>query len=236
MIDERVKSCAGNWNGCRTLLLAIPVVALVCLGCDERSSSSGTSQATASDQPPAHHSGTDINEAVDSGAARRAEEKEVTEKYRLTIISKLAVKEAGNTSNMDVKTVVRYTLLRKATESTLTFNAIKSRMKADGEVQTNFAMDRTRIVSLAMDRTKIVIDEDGDKVQETLAENASMDIQQRLKDTFEVPLCKITYDDAGQEIKRTVVASPGAKDIRQSGDINTALFMHVPFPANEEKW
>jgi hypothetical protein len=99
MIDERIKSWVRTWNVGSSLLFAIPIVALACLGCDEQAPSSRTSQATATDQPPADQSGTNTNGAFGNVAAMHLEEKEVTGKYQLTVTARLTYQESGITTS-----------------------------------------------------------------------------------------------------------------------------------------
>jgi hypothetical protein len=152
-------------------------------------------------------------------------EKDNTESYQVTITSKLVVDESGKTSKIDADGVLKCKLHRGAKEATLSFDSLYAKLS----VNDNETFKAT------MDKTKLSITQAG-KTTEMAADKAPELVQQLLKDSFDGPLCKLTYDDAGKETKRDIVAGPGAKSVRESGDISNALLIQVPFPAKEDKW
>jgi hypothetical protein len=67
-------------------------------------------------------------------------------------------------------------------------------------------------------------------------EEAPEALKMMMQDCFEVPICKLKIDENSKEIKRSIVAGPGAEEILKLGQIANAMFFHPPFKAGLDKW
>jgi hypothetical protein len=57
-----------------------------------------------------------------------------------------------------------------------------------------------------------------------------------LRDSFDVPLCKIQVDENGKVLKRTIVAGPGAQNLIDNGIVANCLLFHAPFLRDKNQW
>lgn len=151
---------------------------------------------------------------------------EVPHSYKMRIVSKLTSKPEGKKQNFDLDTQLLYTWRHKGSQRTLFYDGIKLKVKIDGEETINTALSREKLLSKV---------KGGENVKFSL-ENAPEQQKKMLMDTFGAPLCRLEMDENGKEIKRTMVAGPGAQAFVESGAIGNTRLFHAPFFNDKEKW
>jgi hypothetical protein len=97
--------------------------------------------------------------------------------------------------------------------------------KQNGQESVNSFMSREKTRDISKGET-----------EEVRFEDAAEELKNRLRDSFGVPVCKLVVDKSGKEIKRTIVAGPGAKTLIENGMIANALLFHTMFPENQYQW
>jgi uncharacterized protein (TIGR03067 family) len=153
------------------------------------------------------------------------DKKESLRSYKVRINSKLVATADKETLKLGANTEIRYQWKQKGDEKTLSFSSIKIRADTDGKESMNSSMNRSRYVVV----------NDGTRV-EISSENASDELKKLLFDGFDAPICKLRIDDQGKEVKRTVVAGPGAKSLVDNGVIANAVLFHPPFSVHQDEW
>ena len=86
-----------------------------------------------------------------------------------------------------------------------------------------------------MSRAKFVNTQNG-QTQEVPFDQAPDELKSMLKDSFEVPLCKIEVDNNDKEVKRTIVAGAGAKTLVDNGLIANAVLFHPAYFTDKDEW
>lgn len=144
--------------------------------------------------------------------------------FMVTIKSNLLM-AVGQELKMDADTEFNYLWQRDGKVRTLLVNSAMVKILVGGMEQMNAKLSR---VSL--------IDRSGGKMNEIKAADGPDQLRRMLTDSFGSPLCKIEVDAAGKELKRTIVAGPGAKELIDGGMIaNTTLF-HPWYAADKDEW
>lgn len=126
----------------------------------------------------------------------------------------------GKKGNSEGTENLRYLLKQKGREVTVLFEEI--------------AIQRSDL-SVHMTRDKFT-DRMKGQVFERTADSTPMDIKTILHDTLNTPICKLELDDKGGEVRRTVLAGPGAKSLLERGLLAHALFFHVRSPLGKDVW
>lgn len=159
-------------------------------------------------------------------AVAAAADKEVAHSFQVTIVGQLDMEVQGQKQKVDGDTELRYTWRRSGQERTLSFDAMALKLQVDGKEQMNTSMSRAKVVNIRQ----------GEK-SEVLFENAPEQAKKILQDSFGAPVCKLQVDESGKEVKREVVAGPGAQSlIVDPGMIANAVLFHPPFPVGKDEW
>ncbi|UCH93498.1 MAG: hypothetical protein JSV88_24945 [Candidatus Aminicenantes bacterium] len=145
--------------------------------------------------------------------------------YQIRITSRMTMKIQGLEQKLEADTTLRYTWKRSDQESTLIFDAAHVKAKKNGQELMNTFMSREKLRNISKGET-----------EEVRLEDAAEDLKNMLQDSFGVPVCKLVVDKSGKEIKRTIVAGPGAKTLIENGMIANALLFHTRFPENQHEW
>lgn len=74
------------------------------------------------------------------------------------------------------------------------------------------------------------------KINRVAFDEAPPPLRKMLTDTFDTVLCVITVDRHGAEVKREIVAGPGAANALNSGAILNARLFHAPFLESKTEW
>jgi hypothetical protein len=135
------------------------------------------------------------------------------------------VKGEGLKQGITARTEVRYNWRRKDLERTLVVDSLRISVEQDGKEIMNTFMSRNRFSDVQQGRTN-----------EFTADTAPERLKAILQDSFGVPLCILQVDEQGKEVKRNMVAGPGAKGLVDNGMIANALLFHPPFPREGNEW
>lgn len=157
--------------------------------------------------------------AAPVGAADPAHSFEVAVKARLDMDA------AGKTQKVEADTALRYTWARPPGERTLTFDSVRLRATLDGRPTADTFMSRDKLTNT-----------EGGQTREVPADSAPDELKTMLRDSFGVPVAKVKVDADGKEVKREVVAGPGAKTLVDQGMIANALLFHPPYPKGRDEW
>jgi hypothetical protein len=157
--------------------------------------------------------------------ASTAGEAKDTESFRLTVREVVDYASEGKQKRWKSDTDIDYTLRRRGQEVRVIIDLIRLVVTTDAGEFGNVTLSRAGIIDIFAGKKK-----------EIRFENAPEKTKARLKDSFGVPLCKITLDRDGREIKRVIIAGPGAKQTLEEGRVAAARLFHAPFPAEKKRW
>jgi len=143
--------------------------------------------------------------------------------FKLAIKANMEMTIQGKKQPIDADTVLGYTWSTEGDERTLSFDSLRVKVINDG----------MQLLNTQMDREKVANTQDG-KTEEVMFDAAPEELKAMLRDSFDTPICRIQVDAKRKELKRTVVAGPGAKDLTDQGMIANALFFHPPFQDKAE--
>lgn len=145
--------------------------------------------------------------------------------FKVTITSKLEMEVEGKKQKVDTVTELHYTWQRGRGDRTLSLGSSFVKVNADGKPLMNSFMSRKKVTNTAEGRT-----------DEVTFDEATDELKKVLQDSYSAPLCKLRVDENGREVKRTVVAGPGAKAVIDNGMIAIALLFHPPFMRGRDEW
>jgi hypothetical protein len=157
--------------------------------------------------------------------AEAAEDKAATRSFKMTLVSELTMDIGGKTQKLNADTGLFYSLQRGDKETTLLFDAIEVKVVSEGKELMNTQMSREKLKTV----------KDG-KTQEVARADAPPELKKMLEDSFGAPICQLVLEKNGKEIKRTVVAGPGAKSLVDNGQIANARFFHALYATGDTKW
>lgn len=144
--------------------------------------------------------------------------------FKVTVQSNLNM-NLGQNLDIVAETEFRYTWKQDKQVRTLQVDLAQVKSTAGGQEQINARMTRTSFTDFSGGTTK-----------EVKAEDGPPQLKRLLTDSFGSPLCKLEVDATGKELKRTIVAGPGAKQLIDSGMIaNTTLF-HPWYATDQDEW
>jgi len=162
---------------------------------------------------------------IPMGACATAADKEQNRSFKVTLESRMEMATKSIKHQMDADSVIDYTWKRQGNERTLIFDSVLLKVREDGKQSMNTFMSRAKFANTKDDQTK-----------EVLFEKAPDQLKKLLRDCFDAPVCKLQLDESGKEVKRTVVAGPGAKVLVENGVIANALLFHPPYMGGQKKW
>jgi len=158
-----------------------------------------------------------------SGAAEPKDP--VSNSFKYVLVSKLEQTIQEKKQKIEAETEIGYTWKSSDREKTLHWNSVKIKASADGkEVMNSFASAEKWVNIERGEATEVGIDDAPEK------------LKQMLKDSFTAPLCTIQIDENGKEVKRKLVAGPGAKEWVDNGVFENSLVFHPPFMRDQDKW
>ena len=155
-----------------------------------------------------------------------ADGNEGTFSYRIKISSQATGKTLNEPDmTIDGETIMGYTWKSRHLERTLTIDSLYVKVIQNGQEFVNAFMSRTRMTNTSKGETVVVN-----------FENASEEQKRMLRNSFGVPVCKLLTDQRGKEIKRTLIAGPGAKGLIDDTIIANAVLLHPMFPGTQDQW
>jgi hypothetical protein len=163
--------------------------------------------------------------ALAPAAPIRAAEPEAGSSFKVALVSRMDMEVQGQKQKLDGDTELRYTWQRNGREKTLRLDRTAVKASMNGQEMMNTSMSRAGVVNVRQ-TTK----------DDVPFDKAPPELQKQLQDSFGAPVCKIVVDEEGKEVKRQVVAGPGAKPLVDNGMIANALLFHPPFPAGRDEW
>jgi len=145
--------------------------------------------------------------------------------FKVTLASRVTMEVQGQKVGLTADTEVRYSWRRKDRERSLILDSVLIKAERDGIEIMNTFMSRGKLINIQQGRTNEI----------TFA--AAPDrLKSMLRESYGVPLCTLQVDEHGREVKRSVIAGQGAKDIIDNGMIANALLFHPPFLRGEDEW
>ncbi len=145
--------------------------------------------------------------------------------FKLSIASDVSMEVQGQNQKINSDTVLNYSWGHRGNERILNFDSALVKVNKDGN----------QIMNIFMSLAKFANTEDG-KTEEVPFADASDDLKKILRDSFGAPVCKLRVDENGKEVKREVIAGPGAKDFIDQGMIANARLFHPPFDRARDEW
>ncbi len=146
-------------------------------------------------------------------------------KFKLGVDSDFTMQAGGQSETLKAYSGFEYQWKTEGSTRTLALFTLEVDMKAGNRQLMKTTMSRAGMFGVQAGR-KLNIP----------FEEAPEELQTLLRDTFETPLCKIEVDANGKELKRTILAKPGAKIAIDTGMIANATFFHPPYFADKEQW
>jgi hypothetical protein len=150
---------------------------------------------------------------------------ETSQSFKISIVAQGVVDVDGKKQKMDADTELMYTWRRKGAERILSFDSALTRLSVDGAEAMNMAMSRARLATVIKGKQEVIP-----------LEKAPNELKNLLQDAFGVPICKLEVDASGKELKRTMLAGPGAKTLLDHGMIANALLFHPPYLPGQDRW
>ena len=154
-----------------------------------------------------------------------AADTELSHSFKFTIASRIGIEMQGKKQKIDADTVLHYTWKQRGSERTLSFDSALVKAGQDGN----------QVMNTFISRAKLTNTENG-KTEEVPFEKSPDKLKEMLLDSFGVPVCKLQVDENGKEVKRAIVAGPGAKDLIDHGMIANARLFHAPFMRAQDEW
>jgi hypothetical protein len=159
------------------------------------------------------------------GTFTAAAEPERSNSFKFTLASQMDMEMQGQKQKVDADTDLRYTWTQRADERTLSFDSALVKANMDGNQLMDVFMSREKFASTQ-----------GGTTEEVPFEKAAPELKSILEDSFSVPLCKLQMDKNGKELKREVVAGPGAKNLIDQGMVANAELFHPQFLPDKKEW
>jgi hypothetical protein len=153
------------------------------------------------------------------------QQKEANHRFKITIASSMDMDIQGQKQKLVADTEIIYSWMSKDRQRTLSFESMFVKVKKDDKPMMDTLMSRAKFTN-TVDGKATVIE----------LEKAPEALKNILQDSFGVPVCKVQIDEKGQEVKRTMVAGPGAKTIMDNGLVANALIFHTPFVRAKDEW
>lgn len=150
---------------------------------------------------------------------------EQSDSFKLYLDSHVDLAMEGKTQPIEAKTGVWYTWKSEGSKRTLILDSVEVKVTVDGNEVMNQTSSRDKLVQVA-----------GGVTTETKYADAASEVKSMLKDTFGTPLCIREVDKNGKEVKREIVAAPGAKATIDNGMVANAIFFHDSYFGDLPKW
>jgi hypothetical protein len=147
------------------------------------------------------------------------------ESFHLNIASQLNLYVNNVSQQMDGDSTLAYTLCRRDREVTLSLDWLRSRICRNGMPQVYATLSREGVVQHSREPE-----------ERMPCAEAPADVQALLGDAFGGPVARIELSEWGEDLRRTVVAGPGARAMLEPGLIGQARMFHVMFPPDNDRW
>lgn len=145
-------------------------------------------------------------------------------RFKLTVQSELLMAEGEQEHKVEGEAVIQYAWERDGRVSTLEFHEISARTVLDGTERENTKMSQTGF-------------EDGKRGMKVKLEEAPDQLRKLLSQLFGTPVCELEVDANGKELKRAILAEPGAAQIIEQGSmLANALLFHPWYSADRNEW
>jgi len=146
-------------------------------------------------------------------------------RFRVALESKLTMNGDGQEIKLDASASFDYTWKRNDKTRTLIVDALTVKVVADGKEMLDAKMSRAGIfTSTAGKKTNLKF------------EDAPEQVKKMLTDLFDSPICAIEVDAVGKEVKRKVLAGPGAIGVLDSGLIANCTMFHPWYESDKDEW
>jgi hypothetical protein len=145
--------------------------------------------------------------------------------FKFTLISQLDTQVAGQQQKVDADTDVQYTWTRDGDKRILSFDSMRTKVKMDGQETMAVFMSGEKFATREQGKTKVV------PIEQTPPQMKTV-----LQDSYGVPICILHVDQNGREVKREVVARPGAKNMVDQGMIVNVMLFHPPYMPADREW
>jgi len=145
--------------------------------------------------------------------------------FRVVVDSRVELTYPHKTEQLVGKTEIEYVRKRSGEHVELSLTSIKVKTTRNG----------VTIAETKQTRSGVVNTKDG-VTKEIPFEKLSLSHQRTYQDSFGAPLCKLTVDENGKVVDRTILAGVGAKWLLENNMLTYILLMHPPFHANDDKW
>jgi len=159
------------------------------------------------------------------GTFAAAADLELSHPFKLTLVSELQMDIQSQKQKVIADTALHYTWKQTGSERTLSFDSVRVKAIVDGK----------ELMATFMSRAKFANRQDG-TTDVIPFEKAPVALQKILHDSFGVPLCKLQVDKVGKEVKRELLAGPGAEDFVAKGTMSNAMMFHAPFVPDQNEW
>jgi hypothetical protein len=145
--------------------------------------------------------------------------------FEITLDGVIDTESMNKKDRMKNDTRLRYAYERSGTETVLSLE----------EIELKTVINEKPTLEAFMNRSRFHVNQNGSEKDFT-ADSADEKLKTMLRDSFGPPLVKFAFDDAGNEIKRTQVAGPGAQGILNKELIANVRCFHTAFHADKMKW
>jgi hypothetical protein len=160
-----------------------------------------------------------------AAAAAQPAPKDATAAFKVATQAKITMTVGDREETIDADAAFEYTWKRDGKVRTLVVDSATVRAAAGGKEMLNAKMSRAGFVG----------GKGGNKT-EVKTEDAPEQLKAMLTDSFGSPICKVELDAAGKEVKRTIVAGPGAKTLIDTGMVANATLFHPWYPVDKDEW
>jgi hypothetical protein len=148
-----------------------------------------------------------------------------SQKFRIVSENRVEVDFPGNPIKVTGEVDLSYSWTRRDRDRVLAFDSIRVKASKNGSESMNLFMSRS-----------LVRNSESGKIIEMPFDQSPENVQQLLRDSFDVPICEIRVDEKGKELKRTIVAGQGAKRFVENGTITSAVLFHSVFERDKKEW
>lgn len=170
-------------------------------------------------QPLSHGEGASIS-VHEEGTAQGT-----VHSFKIKLVSRMTLEVESKKQLVTAETEMEYKWQRKERQRTLTVDSLLVQANVDGVDTMNTFMSRTKFRNIQQGKTN-----------EIAAQTAPDRLKAMLQESFGLPICTLELDAQGKEIKRSVVAGAGAKNIVDNGVIANSLLFHPPFFPEKNEW
>jgi hypothetical protein len=143
--------------------------------------------------------------------------------FKVAVRAKLTMTVGGQEEKIEADAAFQYTWKRDGKVKTLVVDSAEVRAVSGGREMMNAKMSRAGFEDIKGGQTVKI-------------EDAPDQLKRMLTDAFGSPVCKVELDDAGKELKRTVVAGRGAAPLIENGMVANTLMVHPWYPADKNEW